>query len=233
MWIMIRGFRDETASGLDALNAGVEKIGKIGPIGQFAVGPQHPVGDLVAHLHHLRHHAGGGEGGDGIAGVVEDGGSSSLCFELAPGRGSGLAAGIGPGVGVVKVEQQMKADRLGALGQSNSVVQIVGQILLARRGIIEDAQPDPVVVVLGQHDEHILWLATFLEDYSILLALCEEGDVRSDSVLLCMDRGQRAKENKQKHCNAVWHRHASIPSYQQEPWRQTFLPPQLIPKFRS
>ena len=203
---MMRGRGPDRAARFDAANSGLKQIGEIVPVvGQLAVGPEHAAGNFVAHLHHVGCEALFGKCGDGVAGVRKDLLDELLVIEFGPCRRHGLLGGIGPTVGVVQIEENVEAHGLGAAGERQRVREIVGQLVRCGRGIVEEAQADPVVVVLAQNSEDIFGLAVFLEDHTVLLALGEEGDVGANGILL-RKRGPRGENCQGKNADQHWKR---------------------------
>src|ERR1017187_10678332 len=59
---------------MNAVNAGFQQIGELGPmVGQASVRPEHAGGHLVANLHHVRENAGRAKSGDTVARPRKDG----------------------------------------------------------------------------------------------------------------------------------------------------------------
>ena len=126
-------------------------------------GPQHAIGDLVAHLHIVGSGAGSRQGlqrGHGV-GIYRVG---NLCgrADAAPAAGHGLLARVGPGVAVVEVEHQLHAGFLDAPPQCFNIGQVLHHALLpvgcrGLRRVDKEAHAHGVpacALVVGYHVAH-------------------------------------------------------------------------------
>ncbi len=110
--------------GLDAAGIGFD-VG-VGDL-NVAEGPEHSAGGFVADLDHVGHDAGGFELGEDIFGVGFDLFFEGGGVEGAPGDGGFLMLGVGPGVGVVDVEEEGGAGGFDLLGEGDGVFEgVVG-----------------------------------------------------------------------------------------------------------
>ena len=104
--------------------AGIEVAGEVGPRAASVVvgtrgpavprGPQHAIGNLVAHLHEVGSRTGTHESHQHLTGVVLYFLFQLTHSESGPIGGQGLLARIGPGVAVVQIEYKLKAGILDA-----------------------------------------------------------------------------------------------------------------------
>ena len=96
---------------------------------ELPVGPQNAVGDFISNLDVIRHRPRGCEGGDGVAVV-----SAHLLYQLGkvqvgPGGGRGLMTGVGPGVGIMKIQHEQQSGILDPHSQRHGVAEVVGVIV--------------------------------------------------------------------------------------------------------
>jgi len=91
---------------------------------------------------------------------------------------------VGPGVGVVKIEEKEQAQAFRLLGQREGVGQIVRQ--LRRR--MKKSESNPVVAVIAEDLQPRFLHAAVLELRATFLGLLEERQVGADGV---GERGQR------------------------------------------
>src|SRR5437764_15406718 len=100
-----------------------------------------------------------------------------------PCLGNGLFAGVGPIVGIVKVEKKLEAKLLSIFRERDCVFKIVRQL----RWGVEQTQADPVVAMVFQYLQARPGNAAVFEDHALLFCLLKKGDVRADGVILTVD----------------------------------------------
>ena len=126
------------------LYPGVEQLGIARPIRQrFRGGErQHIVIDLVADLHVVRRKPGlrkllqrvGGE-------LINCLGQRVVVLDVRPCRRNNLLAGIGPVVGIMEIEQNLHALRLGA---GDGTLHVVERAILGPAWVVPKAQPHQI-----------------------------------------------------------------------------------------
>ncbi len=122
--------------------------------------PEHAAGDFVAHLDHVGHDARLLELRDQVLAIFLDLLFESVHVEVPPGNRSFLMLRVGPGVGIVDVEQEHRAGRFDLFRQLNGVFEIVVRSLPYRRDEHSQAERVPPVTV---HDVDFgVGLAVFL-----------------------------------------------------------------------
>src|ERR1700728_4945650 len=108
-----------------------------------------------------------------------------------------LFAGIGPVIGIVVIQKELETEILGMPGQGDGVLQIVRQV----RGSVKQTQANPVVAVISQNLQARLGFVSVLENYPLLLSLCEKGDIGADRIVLTVARlryrNHRAEQQRQ------------------------------------
>ena len=143
-----------------------QQLGELGPLRRgvvrasyLAVGPENAADDFVAHLDVIGHGARRFEGGDAVAVVL-----AHLLGELResqarPGRRFGLLPGIGPGIGIVKVQHQLQAGLLDTLRQRESIIEVVDVVVGIRLGLRraagEQSQPHAGQAVVFQNRQAV------------------------------------------------------------------------------
>jgi len=100
----------------------------------------------------------------------------------------------------VHIEQNVKAKVPGATGEGQRVGKIIGELVWRGSRIMKDAQPDPVVVMLAQQNEHVDRFAVLLEYHAILLAFSQEGYVGAISKAL-RHRGRREVQGEKSNAH--------------------------------
>ena len=93
--------------------AGLEQRGQPVPVVPPAVGPEHATVDFVAYLGHVGRGVLCAQRGDDRIRVVVEGLRQLVEGQACPGGRLVLLARVGPGVGVVEVDQQLHAQGLG------------------------------------------------------------------------------------------------------------------------
>ena len=161
------GLRTFLAAGLDSI---LEQRGEAQPVGIFvgvaplerrraALAPAHTVAYLVARLYEVGFGTGSLQGLQALLGVVVDFVVELQVGERHPGIGSVLLHGVGPGVRVVEVEQELQSGILDALAQGGNVGQVLAHTFLflgigSLGGVHEQAHAhgiEPVVAREGYH----------------------------------------------------------------------------------
>ena len=78
-----------------------------------------------------------------------------------------MLARVGPSVGIVIVEQEMKTEFLGDFCESDGVFQVVGKL----RRCVEEPQTNPVVAVVLEYFQSRLSRAVIFENLSVVFGL--------------------------------------------------------------
>jgi len=147
----------------DGFAAGVDKLGKMIPVEVFSAGwdiedlalwPEHAGGDFVSDLDPVGRGAVGGEGFEDVGGVVVNFLAEVVEIEVLPLLGGELLAGVGPGVGIVDVEEEEGAGALDAAGQAADVIEVLdGAVGFGVGGVGVDEEADAEeVAAAGAHD---------------------------------------------------------------------------------
>jgi hypothetical protein len=163
-------------------------------IGQAAIRPEHSADDFVADLNHIGHRTGVAKRADRILGVLFDGRDQFVVRHALPRARDELLLRIGPGVGVMKVEKELKAELLGLFCLCDRVFEIVRQAI--RR--VEQSQADPVVAVVLEDFEARFWLAVVFEHSAQFFGVREERHVGADCELFGETVGERAGEKQNR-----------------------------------
>ena len=108
----------------------------------------------------------------------------------------------------MQIEKESEAQLFGTLGQSQRVIEIVRQTIDTCGGVVKEPKTNPVVVVVVQNCQHILWLSIFLEDHPLPFALGEKGNIRSNGISLrdpgrtsaAGECGKQDRVEKSTHC---------------------------------
>ena len=182
------------------------------------------------------------KGRDRVARVLEDRLHQLLVRLALPGLRDELLAGVGPGVGVVVVQQELEAQLLRVLGQGDGVFEVVRQP--GRR--VEQAQANPVVAVVLEDLQARLGLPVVLEDRPLLLGLPAEttGPHRSRSPRPAApaDNETTSPNTTEQPTSALHSRHSnlmSLPFLSHQPRRrrlddtfrrQSLSPSVIVPK---
>ncbi len=184
----------------ESIKAGV--VGTAGPwitsirtAGAGAV-PQHAVGNLVANLHHLRQHVLGFESFNRSLRIVIDFLLKLRVVQTGPSGRFELLAGIGPRIGVVKIEEQLGAGGLRPFRQVDGVGQIVHDKVVAQvAGIDEQSQAKPIYAVVGEDVDGVSQYTVVTICGTVIFMDSQRGDICSGHKL-----GGMCVRSKQAHC---------------------------------
>lgn len=168
----------------DAGNPRLQQGGQMRPVvgiscPDTAVFPEHAGGDFIADLHDMRQGILRFEGGDEIGGVVVNGRLQGGEVEVGPGGRFALVPWVGPGIGVMDVQQQPHPGSMDAPRQRQGC----GRIVEAVRVIDPHAEARAVDAVGGEEGQRILGDATGSELRAGRFHLGQIGDVHAAPAL--------------------------------------------------